>query len=172
MIIYNFIKTTITKIITCNCKNKSEKYNLKSYEELSFDKKINVILDLDSTLIYSSLAKIDNIKDYILLNKQLFVYKRPYLNKFLNEISQYCDLTIYTSASKDYADQIINFIDKNRVITQRYYRNHCVKKNDLHIKDVSKFSLDEKKLVIIDDFPECHKGCLGINNYYLYLKII
>ena len=121
-------------------------------------------MDLDSTLIYSSLKKIEDIKDYIILNKQLYVYKRPYLNKFLNEISQYCDLSIYTSATQEYADQIINFIDKTKVFNKRYYRTDCIKKNDIHFKDVSKFKYDEKKLIIVDDYPDCHKGCLGNNN--------
>jgi len=148
-------------MITCECKKKNNDSRYKIFEEVSKEKKINIVLDLDSTLIYSSFSKIDDIKDYILLNKQLYVYKRPYLNKFLNEISQYSELSIYTSASKEYADQIINFIDKNKVISQRFYRSSCVKKNDIHVKDVSKFFFDEKRLVIVDDFPECHKGCLG-----------
>ena len=67
---------------------------------------MNLVLDLDNTLIYSTLNKIDEIKDYILLHKRIYVYKRPYLHKFLNETSQFCDISVYTSAVKEYADQI------------------------------------------------------------------
>ena len=47
---------------------------------------------------------------------------RPGVNKFLTELSQYFEIVIYTAALKDYADWILNSIDRKKVISHRLYR--------------------------------------------------
>ena len=38
-------------------------------------------------------------------------------------MNKYYDIVIYTASLKEYADPILNFIDKHKVIKRRYYRN-------------------------------------------------
>jgi Dullard-like phosphatase family protein len=118
--------------------------------------KITLVLDLDSTLIYSSTNKIENAKNYAIIENKFYVYKRPHLDSFLSSLSQFCDMVIYTASTKEYADKVIDYVDKNRLISQRYYRQDCLNIDSYWYKDVSKYGFDERKLIIIDDIPNCH----------------
>lgn len=117
--------------------------------------KITLVLDLDSTLIYSSTNKLDYAKNYAIIGNLYYVYKRPHLDSFLTTMSQFCELIIYTASTKDYADKIIDYIDKNKLIQKRYYRHDCVAMKNYYLKDVSKFH-NEGRILIIDDSPTCH----------------
>ncbi len=71
-------------------------------------------------------------------------------------MSKFCNIAIYTSAAKDYANPIIDYIDKNKVISRRLFRNDCFKINDIYYKDFWKHGFDSKKVIIVDDSPEVH----------------
>jgi len=47
---------------------------------------------------------------------------RPGCDKFLMEISQLYEVVIFTAAMQDYADWVLDSIDKNKYITHRMYR--------------------------------------------------
>jgi len=49
---------------------------------------------------------------------------RPYAEDFLKKMAFYFEITIFTAATKEYADEIINEIDKEGHIRHRLYRNH------------------------------------------------
>lgn len=78
-IFYSFIK----KIIFRNMKIPRTRSQI--LEETFNEKNVSLILDLDNTLIYSSYKKIEQIKDYTIMDK-LYVYKRPYIDKLLNDV--------------------------------------------------------------------------------------
>jgi Dullard-like phosphatase family protein len=118
--------------------------------------KLTLILDLDHTLICTSMNKIEKAKNYFIIDNKYFVYKRPFLDNFLTTLSQFCDLAIYTASIKDYADKIIDHIDKNKLITRRLYRTDCNFIDKYWYKDVKKFGYEENKCIIIDDAPHCH----------------
>jgi CTD small phosphatase-like protein 2 len=50
---------------------------------------------------------------------------RPGVFEFIEEMSKCFEIVVFTSAMKDYADNILNDIDKNNRISYRLYRNHC-----------------------------------------------
>ena len=66
------------------------------------------------------------------------VFFRPHLKNFLNEVSKYFDLAIFTAATKLYADTIIDFIDPdNKFFLFRLYREACIPiQQRLYIKDL------------------------------------
>jgi len=130
--------------------------------ECHSNKKITLILDLDNTLIFSSVNKIENAKNYAIMDNKFYVYKRPHLDIFLNTLSQLCDIYIYTAATKEYADKIIDYIDKNKIISNRFYRHDCLNMSNVYYKDVSRYNFEEKKLIIIDDSPHCHVSHNGM----------
>ena len=53
----------------------------------------------------------------------MYVYRRPGLEKFLQSVSKFCELWVYTAAEKEYADAILNSIDLNGLISKRFYRD-------------------------------------------------
>ena len=105
-------------------------------------KKKLLLIDLDETLIHSEFRNKENYKELDAFVKAskctvktfsfsdenciyfMDVFFRPYLKSFLQEISKYFDLAIFTAAMKNYADTIIDFIDpKNEYFKFRLYRD-------------------------------------------------
>ena len=58
----------------------------------------------------------------------MYVYRRPGLEKFLQSVSKFCELWVYTAAEKEYADAILNSIDLNGLISKRFYRDVSIVK--------------------------------------------
>lgn len=73
--------------------------------------KYYLILDLDETLIHFDS---DNNNYHI----------RPHVEEFLKKMAAYFEITIFTAATKEYADEIINEIDQGSYVKYRLYRNH------------------------------------------------
>lgn len=94
------------------------------------------MLDLDETLIHYVDAETEEEDSYFLI--------RPYCKQFLEEMSQYYEVVIFTAGVQEYADWVIDQLDPGkRLISHRLYRQHTVnrsKKNPypLIIKDLSK----------------------------------
>ncbi len=124
-----------------------------------------LILDLDETLIYSSLKKLPDSEhlQYILWNNY-YIHKRPFLQKFLVEINGYYNLAVWTSAGDEYAEQIIDFIGgQNLKLEFLWTRKKCTLKRDLetgnyyflkNLKKVFKLGYCKEKVLIVDDTPD------------------
>lgn len=64
-----------------------------------------------------------------IINQQLFVYRRPYLQAFLGELqkmSDFIEIAAYTAGTQEYADQVLDKIDPNHTIQYRFYRQDCL----------------------------------------------
>jgi Dullard-like phosphatase family protein len=108
--------------------------------------KYTLVVDLDETLIHS--FKINNKEIYVI---------RPYVFEFLNELYQKYEIIVFTAGTKDYADKILNEIDKdNKFIQYRLYREHLSYDDYDYsvIKDLSKLGRDLTKTIFIDDCQE------------------
>ncbi len=130
-----------------------------------------LILDLDETLIHSLLqesriqigasqsqmrmieVKLDNNSSRI-----YHVYKRPYCDEFLKQVSQWYNLVIFTASLKQYADPIIDWLEgEGTQFTKRLYRNDCnlisylSPRNKNYVKDISTVEPDLSKVIIVDD---------------------
>ena len=139
----------------------------KDSEYESINQKIKLILDLDNTLIYSTVQKIDKLQNGTRIDNKFYVYKRPHLDNFLSTLSEFCDLAIYTSSTQEYADKILNFIDRQNVIHEKLYRHNCVYSNNKYFKDVLKLGYQNKKILIIDDNPQCY---LNMKENIIHIK--
>ncbi len=102
--------------------------------------KYSLILDLDETLVH-----------YIEEENRAYVQVRPYADFFLNEMAKYFELVIFTAAAEDYADIVLNELDKNKVIKYKLYRKHTEQINGVFIKDLSKLGRDLSKILIVDN---------------------
>jgi len=109
-----------------------------------FNKKnFTLILDLDETLI-KFVTNINYPKGKIVF--------RPGLIQFLNKAFTLFDLIIWTIATKDYADEMINNIEKDKkYFSARLYRDHASYKNNIYVKDLSNLGRPLDKIIIIDD---------------------
>ena len=132
-------------------------------------KKYTLVLDLDETLIHLRQKKdiinikndvnikINNTSDYFYdnydkdKNKYLLQF-RVGLFSFLTILKPFYEIISFTSATREYADVIINEIEKNRkFFDHKFYREHTVIYKDTFVKDISRIGRDIKKIIIIDN---------------------
>ena len=117
---------------------------------MSNNKKLNVILDLDSTLI-NAVENRDKIKvpsDSGLLYKDWIpffrIYERPYLQEFLDYLFDNFNVSVFTAADKDYAlfivDQFVLNKNPKRKLDFFFFRYH-VELSNKHYKGVKDLRL-------------------------------
>ena len=179
----------------------SSKYlQTQKTQKISKNKKI-LILDLDETLVHSSCNSPffynyntnnnynnnynNNFYDfeytiyYKNKNIPIYVYKRPYVNEFLYQMSKLFTIYIFTSSMKEYSNKLIDLLDFEKCIDKRYFRENCTKLNDLYVKDLNKlfdrkkFTNDyvNKNIIIIDNNPISylfnHNNAIPIDSWNL-----
>ena len=92
--------------------------------------------------------------------------KIPYLNQelikefslVLDLVSKYYELIIFTAATKEYADPILDAIESNKLyFDYRLYRQHTIVYNNDFIKDLSKLGRDLSKVIIVDNMSQNFK---------------
>ena len=120
----------------------------------------NVYLDLDNTLIYGIVADIgtptklmknaDGLYECVVKCGAQYIYLkvRNYFFECLEELHKYAKISIFTAATKEYADAILDVLDENKRISRRYYREHCEKDG---VKDMKKYGFNKRKTLMIDD---------------------
>jgi len=102
------------------------------------DKK-TLVLDLDETLILATNKKPlfnDTIITYYSRGVPIKIYVklRPFLKEFLEDMQEFYELIIYTSADKAYADAIIDYIERNgQYFSHRLYKDQCIIKEDKYL---------------------------------------
>ena len=102
--------------------------------------KYTLVLDLDETLVH-----------YIEEKDRHYVQVRPFAEYFISEMGKYFELVIFTSAEEEYANIVLDEIDKNKVISHKLYRRHVDYNDGLCLKDLNKIGRDIKKVCIIDN---------------------
>ncbi|KAH3676043.1 hypothetical protein WICMUC_002339 [Wickerhamomyces mucosus] len=125
--------------------------------------KKTLILDLDETLVHSISRSSRSSKNghmvEVKLTNQLatlyYVHKRPYCDFFLQKVSKWFDLVIFTASVKEYADPVIDWLEsENKLFKKRYYRNHCtLRQGEGYIKDLVTVDKNLSKVIIIDNSP-------------------
>ena len=153
---YNNINSKLSKNIIIK-NNLSQKVNLLPNKT---DTKKTLVLDLDETLIHSAFEPF-NPKDDITLTMKMkeeditiHVLKRPYLDEFLNIVTQKYEVVIFTASISDYANPLLDQLDPFKKIPFRLFREHCTKSdNGLFIKDLNRLGRNLKDVIIIDNNP-------------------
>ncbi|KAL7746628.1 CTD nuclear envelope phosphatase 1 [Sorochytrium milnesiophthora] len=127
-------------------------------------KKPVLVLDLDETLIHSTLAPrrpadfwIEVIQHGDERTREIFhVYKRPYVDHFLYEVAKHYDLVIFTAGIQEYASQILDRLDPdNRLFKARFYRDSCTEIRGAFVKDLTRVNLDLRQVFLVDNTPNC-----------------
>jgi len=81
--------------------------------------------------------------------------KRPFCNEFLEKVSNFYEVVIFTAGTQDYADEILDSIDPaHSLIKYRLYRQHTSLHNDVSVKDLSKIGRDMKRTLIVDNIRD------------------
>jgi carboxy-terminal domain RNA polymerase II polypeptide A small phosphatase len=121
-----------------------------------------LILDLDETLIHASVEPLAHQCDF--RAGDYYVYRRPHLEQFLEEVAQTYDLACWSSATMDYLELVLAVIMVGIDVKPLFIwdRSKCTRHFDhgLHeeyfLKDLKKvrhrgFDLD--RVLILEDEP-------------------
>ena len=119
------------------------------------EKNFCLVLDLDETLSHNSNLSFGN---YFLL--------RPGVINFLNKVSIYFEIIIFTSSAQSYANSILDKIDQQKkFFSYRLYKKHTSFEGGKTIKDLSKIGRDLKKIIFVDNLKVNAK--YNLDNLYL-----
>ena len=102
-----------------------------------------LVLDLDETLVH-----------YFEDENEAYVKVRKGTEKFIEELSAYCEICIFTASTKYYADTVINGLGNHDLIDYRLYRQHTSINEGVNIKDLSKLGRNLEKIIIVDNIEE------------------
>ena len=115
-------------------------------------KQYTLVLDLDETLVH-----------YVTSEKKFKL--RPGCLWFLKEMSKTFEIIVFTAAAKDYADFILDIIEKRvealpdstlggKVFSHRLYRTNCLLENGVYVKDLSKLGRALERTIIVDNIRD------------------
>ncbi|CAH8376317.1 unnamed protein product [Eruca vesicaria subsp. sativa] len=146
--------------------------------EVSNIHRLTVVLDLDETLVsaYETSSLPDNLRtqaieaglkwfelECISSTKEcngvpkinyVTVFERPGLHEFLEKLSQFAHLVIFTAGLEDYARPLVDKIDTKNVLNDRLYRSCTVSTQYRdHVKDLLCTSKNMCRTVIVDNNP-------------------
>jgi CTD small phosphatase-like protein 2 len=114
------------------------------------NKQYTLVLDLDETLIHFKPNPNNEESGTIKI--------RPYLMEFLEKIKDYYELVVFTAATQEYADPIINALETNKkYFDYRLYRKHTIIIDNDFVKDLSKLGRDMSKTIIVDNMEQNYK---------------
>lgn len=123
-------------------------------------KPITLVLDLDETLVHSSLEHCEdadftfkvffNMKDHT-----VYVKKRPHLQSFLEKVAEMFEVVVFTASQSIYAEQLLDILDPHgKFFCGRAYRESCIFADGTYTKDLTVLGLDLAKVFIIDNCPQ------------------
>ncbi|XP_051124969.1 uncharacterized protein LOC127247235 [Andrographis paniculata] len=132
------------------------------------NKQITLVLDLDETLVHSTLDQCDdadftfpvffNMKEHT-----VYVKKRPHLQTFLKRVAEMFEIVVFTASQSIYAEQLLDIIDPDgKFISRRAYRESCIFSEGSYMKDLTVLGVDLAKVAIIDNSPQVFR--LQVNN--------
>ncbi|XP_077521486.1 carboxy-terminal domain RNA polymerase II polypeptide A small phosphatase 1-like isoform X2 [Amblyomma americanum] len=120
--------------------------------------KICLIIDLDETLVHSSIKPISNADFVVPVETggtvhQVYVLKRPYVDEFLQRVGDAYECVLFTASLAKYADPVADQLDKWGVFRARLFRESCVFHRGNYVKDLGRLGRDLHRVVIIDNSP-------------------
>ena len=111
-------------------------------------KNFTLVLDLNETLINFKYEE----------NGEGYVRIRPFLFGFLEEVSQLYELIVFTSSEKEYADSVIEAIERERTYFDHvFYRQHTIIVGNYFVKDLTRIGRPLNSTIIIDNMPQNFK---------------
>lgn len=144
-----------------------------SRARLSLVNRKTLVLDLDETLIHShhdgnirpTTEKPNTPPDFTLSVRidghpvKFCVHKRPHVDFFLNVISNWYDLVVFTASMEIYGSAVADRLDNNRgILTRRFFRQHCDLVQGSYTKNLSAVDIDMSKVFILDNSPAAYRA--------------
>ncbi|KAF5475210.1 hypothetical protein F2P56_007040 [Juglans regia] len=137
-------------------------------KEAQNGKPVTLVLDLDETLVHSTLEPRDDADFtftvfFDMKEHTVYVKQRPYLHTFLERVAEMFEIVIFTASQSIYAKQLLDVLDPaGKLISRRVYREACIFADGSYTKDLTVLGVDLAKVAIIDNSPQVFR--LQVNN--------
>ena len=83
-----------------------------------------------------------------------YVHVRPYAKEIIKNISKHFDVIVFTAGNQCYADPILDYLDPDKCIKHRLYRESCTMVNcQLFVKDLRILGRNLESVVLVDNAP-------------------
>ncbi|KDO19381.1 hypothetical protein SPRG_15471 [Saprolegnia parasitica CBS 223.65] len=121
--------------------------------------KVCLVLDLDETLVHCSVDDVADVDlkfpiDYNGTEYTVSVKKRPYMNEFLAQVSEWFEVVVFTASQRVYAETLLNLLDPyGQYIKHRLYRDNCLPVEGNYLKDLNVLGRDLSQVLLIDNSP-------------------
>lgn len=115
-----------------------------------------LVLDLDSTLFYTSAEPLNTPLDYFDMGQEStyrYLYLRPHALDFLGWASTVFEVIIWTAALESYAKPRIRATEIDRYVDAVLYRSACDMIDGSMIKNLAKLGRSMSDMIIVDDNP-------------------
>ncbi|KAL5707503.1 protein-serine/threonine phosphatase [Ranunculus cassubicifolius] len=138
-----------------------ENCTLSTHESLPDTKnKLCLVLDLDNTLLHSvakdalfpkeKYLKSQPPSDSLFKSKFMITKLRPYVGKFLEEVSSMYELYVYTMSKRSYAEDMVKILDPGK----RYFGTRVISRDEStrkEKKDLGLVQAPKNRVIILDD---------------------
>ena len=94
-------------------------------------------------------------------NHDVHVLIRPHVQEFLERMSKKFELVIFTASIPNYANKLLDKIDKMGYVPFRLFREHCTLINTTFVKDLTRLGRELKDIIILDNNPNAY----SLNHY-------
>ncbi|EDO33173.1 predicted protein [Nematostella vectensis] len=181
--LWTLVLYVLRKNLRTVIQHKTVKYDIfplspVSIERLRLVKRKTLVLDLDETLIHThhdgvvrQTVRPGTQPDFTMRiisdrHPVLFsVFKRPHVDFFLDCVSQWYDLVIFTASTEEYGAAVTDHLDNNRgILKRRYFRQHCSLEfcynfaYKFYTKNLSSVCDDPTSVFILDNSPDSYKN--------------
>ena len=106
-----------------------------------------LVLDLDETIIHFKINEQNETEGVLQV--------RPGIQEFLTTIGQFYEIVIFTAATQDYADLLIEELEENTFyFDYKLYRQHTIIIGNNFVKDLTRLGRPLDKVIIVDNMPQ------------------
>ena len=86
----------------------------------------------------------------------MYVLVRPGAIAFMEALSEYFEIVIFTASLSKYADPLMDILDQGDWCSHRLFREHCSFYNSIFVKDMAVLGRPLKDIIIIDNSPSSY----------------
>jgi len=90
-------------------------------------------------------------------NFEVGIRIRPYARVFLREMAKHYEVVTWTASVAGYAKEVHKLINEHNFIAHSLSREHCTKRSNGYVKDLSKLGRDLKNVIIIDNHWQSYR---------------